>query len=209
MEGYRIGDMYAFKQIGVYATDAEAATAPVDMSVPVDQVVPANGRKKYGGDVNFADMDGNGVIDNFDQVYVGNIHPTWTGGFSNFFTYKNIGLAVRTDFMLGHTIYNYSKVVSDGQLQGDLMPTRDFINKSWKKQGDITNTPRYLWQNSQGNITRNSIYYEKGDFLCIRELTLSYSLPATMLRRVKLNGLRVNVTGNNLHYITTYSGVSG
>lgn len=208
MEGYRVGDMYAFKQIGIYATDADAATAPVDMSVPLDAVVPANGRKKYGGDVNFADMDGNGVIDNFDQVYVGNMFPTLTGGFANYFTYKSISLAVRTDFATGHTIYNYPKVVADGQLQGDLMPSKDFISKSWKKQGDITNTPRYLWQNSQGNITRNSTYYEKGDFLCIRELTLSYSLPQAMLRRIKLNGIRVNVTGNNLYYFTGYTGIS-
>ncbi len=208
IEGSRIGDMYAYKQIGVYATDEEAAKAPVDISVPVDQVVPANGRKKYGGDVNFADLDGNGTIDTKDQVYVGNIFPTWTGGFSNYFSYKGLSIAVRTDFTLGHTIYNYAKVVSDGQLQGDLMPTKDFIEKSWKKQGDITNTPRYLWQNSQGNITKNSIYYEKGDFLALREVTIGYNLPADFLRKINVSNVRANLTGSNLYYFTKYSGVN-
>jgi hypothetical protein len=208
MEGSRIGDMYAYKQIGIYATDEEAAKAPVDMSVPVDQVVPANGRKKYGGDVNFADLDGNGIIDGRDQVYMGNIFPTWTGGFANYFTYKGLNIAIRTDFTVGHTIYNYAKVVADGQLQGDLMPTKDYIDKSWKKQGDITNTPRYLWQNSQGNITRNSIYYEKGDFLALREVTIGYNLPAALLRKINVSNVRANVTGSNLHYFTNYSGVN-
>jgi TonB-linked SusC/RagA family outer membrane protein len=206
MEGYAIGDMYAFKQIGVYATDADAATAPVDMSVPVDQVNAANGRKKYGGDVNFLDADGNNIIDSRDQVYVGNMFPKWTGGFSNYFTYKSFGLNIRTDFTLGHTIYNYAQAFADGQLQGDLMPTKEYIDKSWKKQGDITDVPRYLFQNSQGSISRNSTYYEKGDFLCIREVTFSYTLPASILHRVKIANCRVYATGNNLYYFTKYRG---
>jgi TonB-linked SusC/RagA family outer membrane protein len=206
MEGYAIGDMYAYQQIGVYATDEEAATAPLDMSVPVDQVTPANGRKKYGGDVNWLDADGNNIIDGFDQVYMGNMFPKWTGGFANYFNYKNFGLNIRTDFTLGHTIYNYARSLADGQLQGDLMPTKDFIDRSWKKQGDITNVPRYLFQNSQANTTRNSIYYEKGDFLCLREVTLSYTVPSSLLRRVKISNLRVYVTGNNLYYFTKYNG---
>lgn len=208
MEGYRIGDMYAFKQLSVYATDADAANAPVDMSVPVDQVVPANGRKKYGGDVEWLDSDANGIIDNRDMVYVGNMFPTWTGGFSNYLTYKNFNLNIRTDLTLGHTIYNYGRVVADGQLQGDLMPTKDYIDKSWKKQGDITDVPRYLFQNSQGNISRNSTYYEKGDFLCLREVTLGYTFNAQKLKAIKMSSLRLNVTGSNLYYFTKYRGPS-
>lgn len=206
MEGSRIGDMYGYLQLGVYATDAEAANAPVDLSVPVDQVNPSNGRKKYGGDVNFADRDGNDTIDSRDEVYMGNIFPKWTGGFSNYFTYRSFSLAIRTDFTLGHTIWNYAKIVADGQLQGDAMPTKDFIEKSWKKQGDVTNTPRYLFQNSQGNITKSSVYFEKGDFLCLREVTVGYNLPSDLSRRIHVKNLRVNLTGSNLHYFTKYSG---
>lgn len=203
VEGGRIGDMYAYKQIGIYATDAEAANAPLDMGASAD--LGKTTRTKYGGDVNYADLDGNNIIDGRDQVYVGNIFPTWTGGFSNYFTYKNITLAVRTDFTTGHTIYNYARAIADGQLQGDLMPTKDFIEKSWKKQGDITNTPRYTHQ-INGNISRNSTYYEKGDFLALREISLGYNLPATLLKKVRLSSMRVNLTGNNLHYFTKYRG---
>ena len=96
--------------------------------------------------------------------------------------------------------------LADGQLQGDLMPTQEFIDKSWKQQGDKTDYPRYLFQNSQANTTRNSIYYEKGDFLCLREVTLSYAFPSTMLHRLKVGSLRVYATGNNLHYFTKYKG---
>jgi TonB-linked SusC/RagA family outer membrane protein len=206
IEGGRIGDMYAYKQVGIYATDAEAALAPYDTGATVD-FGSATARTKYGGDVNWADIDGNNIIDPRDQVYVGNFYPTWTGGFSNYFSYKGFSLAIRTDFATGHTIYNYAKVFADGQQQGDAMPTKDFIEKSWKKQGDITNTPRYVHQINV-NISRNSTYYEKGDFLALREVTLGYNLPASLLKKIRMSSVRFNLTGNNLHYFTKYSGQS-
>lgn len=204
IEGGRIGDMYAYKQIGIYATDEEAANAPDDLGGTLD-FGSTTKRTKYGGDVIYADIDNNNIIDGRDQVYVGNFFPTWTGGFSNYFTYKGFGLSIRTDFTTGHTIYNYARVFADSQFQGDLMPTKSFIEKSWKKQGDITNTPRYVHQ-VNGNVHRNSTYYEKGDFLALREITLSYSLPATLLKKLKLTGVKFNLTGNNLHYFTKYQG---
>lgn len=201
-EGGRLGDMFAYKQIGVYSTDEEAASAPVDMTIGLTD------KRKFGGDVNFADMDGNGLIDSKDQVHVGNPYPTLTGGFSNSLGYKNFYLDIRTDFMTGHTIHNYGAVVADGQLQGDLMPTKKYWKNSWKKQGDITDTPRYLWQNQQQNISKNSTYRQKGDFLAVREVTLSYSLPSSLLRKMKLSSMRLNLTGNNLYYFTGYEGLN-
>ena len=95
-----IGDYYAFKQIGVYKTDEEAAAGPIDM------LVPRTDKTKYGGDVNWLDVDGNDTINVRDKVYMGNMYPHFTGGFSNSFSYKNISLDVRMDYTLGHTI-NY------------------------------------------------------------------------------------------------------
>ncbi|HMI05871.1 MAG TPA: hypothetical protein VK541_25515, partial [Pedobacter sp.] len=206
IEGGRIGDMYAYKQIGIYATDAEAALAPYDTGANTD-FGSTTARTKFGGDVNWADIDGNNIIDSRDQVYMGNFYPTWTGGFSNYFNYKGFSLAIRTDFATGHTIYNYAKVFADGQLQGDAMPTKDFIEKSWKKQGDITNTPRYVHQINV-NISRNSIYYEKGDFLALREVSLGYTLPSKLLKKIKMSSIRFNLTGSNLYYFTAYKGQS-
>jgi TonB-linked SusC/RagA family outer membrane protein len=206
MEGYALGDMYARRLLGVYATDAEAANAPVDDGTAADAVTPANGRKKYGGDANWQDMNGDGLINDADVYKVGNMFPTVTGGFSNYLTYKNFSLNIRTDFTLGHTIFNYARAFADGQLQGDLLPTKDFIEKSWKKQGDITMTPRYLFQNSQGNITKSDQYYEKGDFLCLREITIGYTIPAAVLKKAKITAFKLHVTGNNLYYFTKFKG---
>ena len=206
-EGGTMGDYYTYKMLGVYATDAEAASGPIDNLTPIAD------KKLYGGDAIIADLDGNKILDTRDQVYAGNIYPTWTGGFSNSFNYKNIGLYIRTDFTRGQTIYNYTNLSLIAQLQGDNGLSKDVL-KSWQKQGDITDVPVFVYADQQ---VRNKLYrgavgntkfYEKGDYLAIRELTLTYDLPKALLKRAKISGMRLNVTGHNLHYFTKFSGLN-
>lgn len=197
-EGGRIGDLFAYKQLGIYATDAEAASAPVDM-LNGSRNNP-NG-KAAGGDVRWQDTDGNGLIDSRDAVYVGNPYPIWTGGVSNYFSYKNLILSVRMDYATGHTSYNQLQQISNTNGTGDSSPSKPFWENSWKKQGDVTDVPRYIYLDTKANITRgNSTYYTQGDYLALREVTLGYTIPVKVMQRIKMQTLRLNFTGNNLHY---------
>jgi hypothetical protein len=54
----------------------------------------------------------------------------------------------------------------------------------------------------------NSRYYESGDYLCIREVTFSYTVPKSIVEKARLASVRVYVTGSNLYYFTKYSGLS-
>jgi TonB-linked SusC/RagA family outer membrane protein len=210
-EGGRIGDMYAWKVLGVYATDEEASHAPVD------QMMSLADRTKYAGDGIFLDADGNGIIDDKDRVYMGTTDPTWTGGFTNIFTYKNFALTVRMDYTTGHIIYNYAQGFMDGNW-GDGNFTQEMIDRSWKKPGDIASLPLYVpssannytyWRGTAYHISgTSSTFFEKGDFLCLRELSLSYIVPRSLLQKYKLSNIRLNVTGSNLHYFTRYKGMN-
>lgn len=203
-EGGRIGDLFAYKQLSIYATDEEAAEGPTDM------IIPGADKTKYGGSVNWLDVDGNGLIEATDRVHVGNIYPVWTGGFSSSVSYKNLALNVRMDYTTGHTIYNYTRAQGIGQFVGENGLVSDVL-RSWQQPGDQTDVPRVYWadQQAQNNLFRgNSNYYERGDFLALRELTLSYALPSQWLQRVKVSSLRLNVTGNNLYYFTKYEGLN-
>ena len=197
-EGGTMGDMYSYKQLSIYATDEEAARGPIDTLVPGDD------KTKHGGDTNWLDSDGNGIIDEKDMVYMGNIYPTWTGGFSNYMSYMGFSLSFRLDYTLGHTIWNETRVRMLGNFSGSNALSKELL-KSWQKQGDITDVPRYFWadQNQYKNIHRgNSRYYEKGDFLMIREVSLSYQIPQSILKKIGVTNLRIHATGNNLYYFT-------
>ena len=208
IEGGRVGDWYGYQALGVYATDAEAANAQVDNVI-------GSVKGKRGGDIIWQDLDGNSIIDSRDRVYLGNPFPSWTGGFSNNLTYKNFNLYLRLDYTGGFSTYNYARAFLDGNWQGDVAATQEFIDKAWKNPGDVTDVARYnpydpfgaqnTWRGS-GTLGISSQYVEKGDYMCIRELSLSYSLSPALLRRVKISSVRFNVTGNNLYYFTSYKG---
>ena len=197
------------KYLKVFATDEEAANAPLDTQVPQT----GDAQKKRGGDVDYLDADGNNTIDSKDMVYVGNQYPKAHGGFMSTFSFKGLMLNIRMDYLLGQTIYNYTYGTLLGQFQGDNGLSKDLL-RSWQKQGDVTDIPRFYWadQQASNNLYRGGNYcsylYEKGNFLCLRELTLSYDLPKSIIQKIKLSGIRVNVTGNNLHYFTKYRGVN-
>ena len=211
-EGGRIGDLFAWKSLGIYATDEEAKADPV-----VDMMDPYEDKTKYGGDTRWYDADGNGQIDEKDICYMGNTYPKWTGGISSSWSWKNFDLYLRMDYMTGHTIFNEQKIFLCGRWAGNLNIPQEMIDKSWKKQGDIAALPVYI-PNEDYNLWRggdwyglgmmNSEFYESGNYLCIRELTLGYKLPLTGMMSKIFQNLKVNVTGNNLHYFTKYSGAN-
>lgn len=209
-EGGRIGDMYSLKQVGIYATDQDAASAPIDM------YIADNDKTVYGGDTKWLDNDRNDTIDSRDFVYMGNQYPDMTGGFSTTLSYKNFSLYARFDYTLGHTIFDYAALFLDMNGYSDGNLTQKKYDESWKKQGDNAKMSRYYWggervqRNNFLGVTDigNSIYYESGNFLCLREITLSYAIPENILKKLRMSSLQFHVSGNNIHYFTNYYGLN-
>jgi len=227
-EGQKIGNFYAHNQLYILSTQAEADAYNLKVhDTYVTKTAAAGGNpegKKYAGDAVFEDTDNNGVIDSRDRKYMGNMFPTFVGGFNFDASYKGFSLTVRTDYSLGATIYNEARARFLGQFQGNYGLLAE-SSQSWQKEGDITDVPRYRWadQTNQNNLFRseasgaayntnmfqgNSRYYESGDYLCIREITFSYNFPKAWVEKAKLASLRMYVTGSNLYYFTKYSGLS-
>ncbi len=210
-EGGRIGDFYAWQQAGIYSTDEEAKNAPVDLTMPFAD------KTKYGGDVNYLDLDGNDTLDTRDLAYQGNPYPTLTGGFSTSVSYKGISLYVRMDYTKGHTIYNYAKIFLSGMWAPHLNIPQEMIERGWKEPGDRADRPQYVpgtanysyWRGSAYHLTStNSEFYERADYLSLREVTLSYKFPSSWANKIKMKNLRMNITGSNLYYFTKYTGMN-
>lgn len=227
-EGQKIGDFYAHKQLYILSTQAEADAYNLTTRDTYVTKTGATGGNptgnKFAGDAVFLDADGNGIIDSRDRVHMGNMFPTLVGGFNLNADYKGFSFTVRTDYSLGATIYNEARARFVGQFQGNYGLLAESL-QSWQKEGDVTDVPRYRWadQTNQNNLFRseasgaayntnmfqgNSRYYESGDYLCIREITVGYTLPKSVVEKAWLTSVRVYVTGSNLYYFTKYSGLS-
>ena len=91
----------------------------------------------------------------------------------------------------------------------------------WSETNVDTDLPVFTYadQLNKKNITRqnngntavdnnSSRFYEKGDYLSLREITLTYTLPQNVISKIGMQNASVYVTGQNLFYITGYDGVS-
>lgn len=229
-EGQSLGDIYAYKQVSIFKDDAEIAKVAGNRYDNIAKIVGPNlplGANNIAyitpGDVNWMDVDKNDTIDSRDQVYVGNIYPKWTGGFNVNLTYKGFSLYSRFEFALGHTVYNDLVARTLGEYQGTFNYI-DWQKDAWSPtnpnsdipkvySADQRNAPQGKKNYTRGNNANavlngnNSRFYEKGDYLAGREITLSYDLSKSLLARTKvLSQARIYLSGNNLFYITKFSG---
>jgi TonB-linked SusC/RagA family outer membrane protein len=228
-EGQPLGAIYAFKQVSIFSDAGEIAKVAGSRRDVVAQIsgpgVTYGTGKITPGDVNWLDVDQNDTIDSRDQVYIGNIYPKWTGGFSLNVGYKGLSLFTRFEFALGHTIYNDLVARTLGNYQGTFNYI-DWQKNAWSPTNTNTDIPKVYYADQvaaplgKKNYTRsnnaaatlngnNSRFYEKGDYLAAREITLAYDLPKTWLSKTKvLSQSRIYVSANNLFYITKFSGPS-
>lgn len=212
------GDLWVFQAEGIYKTYDEIPGNLIDKSTSNNG---GNNKFLYGpaayqstgkaagglaimpGDIKWKDVNGDGVIDNYDLVKVGNMTPKWTGGTTLTASWKGLALTARLDFALGFKTYDYRTPWIMGNMQGTYN-TLTNVKDTWSEDNPNAKYPIYIWAdqlNARNYDRYNSMFVYNGDYLSFRELTLSYSLPRQWLSKVSIESLTVSVTGQNLGYL--------
>jgi len=158
------------------------------------------------GNALFYDADGV-ATESYSADYrkvVGNPFPDFIGGFTNYISYKNFELSFTFSAEFGASIYNSGGIYQ--QTAGDWFDnqTRDQLRR-WRQPGDITDVPAAAI--AGGNGTQHSTrYLQDGDFIRLKDLNLSYTVPQDMISSVGLEKARIYLSGINLLTITDYDG---
>jgi TonB-linked SusC/RagA family outer membrane protein len=141
------------------------------------------------------------------NLVVGSPNPDFLGGMTNSFLYKGFDLNILLSFVYGNSIYN-----SGGQYQSMQFSnwidnqTKDQLNR-WQKPGDVTDVPQAVFPFSEYSATNpSSRYLSDGSYLRLKSVSFGYSLPASVVDRMKLRSLRIYATGTNLFTWTDYKG---
>jgi TonB-dependent starch-binding outer membrane protein SusC len=195
-------------------------------ALPVDNngdELPINPDNIWVGDVKFKDVSGpdgvpDGIIDVNDQTYIGNPYPKLFGGFTNTFSYKGFSLSVLITGSYGNDIYNYSARANSNPnniniSQNLLVNTMNYAKLTTDDQGKVvlsnpgTDIPR-ISNGPNDNYERHSTkWVEDGSFLRLKNVTLAYNVPRSLLSKQKVvQALRVSVGAQNVATITRYSG---
>ncbi|MBL7817156.1 MAG: SusC/RagA family TonB-linked outer membrane protein [Saprospiraceae bacterium] len=179
-----------------------------------------NKRAKQLGDARWRDIDKNDTLDFRDFTFVGRTTPQFMGGFNGSISWKGLSLFGQFDYALGFKILNQSFLRGMSQVQGSQNGPVD-VKNTWHPDNPSGTLPRYYWANygrnyfmdAGGGTTQAAPapanFYENGNYIGLRELTLSYELPSEFFKKYlknKIQGFRIYVAGSNLAYFTKYSG---
>lgn len=139
------------------------------------------------------------------KQYVGSAIPKVYGGFTNNFSWKGLNLSVFFSYSVGGKMYdsNYQRLMHAGSL-GHAWH-KDIL-KRWRKPGDVTDVPRI--EKGNRNISKSSNRFLKdASYLSLRNINLSYTLPAEWSSRVGMSSVKVFVSGDNLVTFTKLKGM--
>ena len=191
--GLPIASFFGYVIDGVIKDDAEAAKAVQ---------IPGYTR---AGVFNFKDVNGDGKINASDRTIIGNPHPDFTYGLNVNLGYKNWDLTVFAQGVQGNELFNYLKYWTDfNTFQGNR--SRDMLYNSWKKQGDVAQLPRL---NASDTFSQqiSTYFVEDGSYMRIKNIQLTYTVPTTVLKKIKLSSMQIYVQGQNLLTLTKYKGL--
>jgi TonB-linked SusC/RagA family outer membrane protein len=187
--GSPLGTFYGLKTDGIFQTDAEAR---------------AQNPNARAGDQRFVDLNGDGRINDQDRTVIGNANPNSIAGVTNTFSFKGLELSVFFQGSFGNDIYNENRRTTEGMSQALNQTTR--VLDRWTPTNTNTDVPRAVFGDPAGNNQVSSRFIEDGSYVRLKNLTLAYGLPQSVLQKSGISGVRVYVTGQNLLTWTDYSG---
>lgn len=213
-EGQRVGtdEVWAPKWAGIYN---DAGKIAKDANVYNAFLPYANKKLKQMGDAQWYQVYKNDTIDTRQFVFVGRTTPKASGSLYFNLGFKGFHLYTAFDYAVGFVILNNEKLRGLSQVQGSQNGTKDILN-TWTSSNPNASLPMYYWANQGRNYATDASgnnppanMWEKGDYLMLREASLSYDLTRELLTKVlrnKIQGVSLFVTGSNLTYFTRYSG---
>lgn len=234
--GEPVGAMYGFVTDGYYKLDDfdyDASTRIYSLKKGVPTNIGVAGVPQPGS-IKFKDLDGDGVVDaNHDRTIIGNANPKFSGGLNQQFRYKQFDMSVFLNFVYGNNIMNANKIeFTNGYLRNNNMLS--IMNNRWRTidgQGNViqstttvngtqvaigespevlaaANKQANIWMPIEGSgaYTLHSWAVEDGSFLRINNITLGYTFSTSLLSKIRVKGLRIYGTLNNIAVLTSYTG---
>lgn len=176
------------------------------------------------GSMKLKDLNGDGKVDASDRTIIGNTNPKSTGGFTLNGSLKNFDLSAAFNWSIGNDVYNADKIeftsattTPDGQYRNLSSVMADGVR--WTNvdpnTGSLVTDPTALaalnanttmWSPYMARYVVSSWAVEDGSFLRLNTLTLGYTLPESLVSKLRLSKIRLFASAYNVFTLTNYSG---
>lgn len=199
-EGQTLGEIWGFVTDGIYQSKEEVAAGPDQSAL--------HGGIWEPGDVRYKDLDGDGKItygkgtldDPGDRKVIGNKNPRYTFGIKGNLAYKGFDLNIFFQGV-GKRDMEFTNFIYWGPIKGrGTQITRELYENTWRE--DRTNA-RYPSLKTAGyNSVTQTRYLENAAYIRLQNLTVGYTIPASVIKRSLVDKLRVYISGENLFEYT-------
>ena len=223
--GRPVGEIYGYKVAGRYeVSDFEDYTASGDKwvlksGVASDASVIGSSYLRPGA-LKLEDTNGDGVVNSSDIDVIGDTNPTASGGFAINARAYGFDLSANFTYSIGNKVYNANKIeyttsyqyyfrnmldiMEAGERWTNLDPVTGLITNDAARLEEL-NANTTMWSPYTGNVLTDWAI-EDGSFLRLSTLTLGYTLPKDLLKRIGISNLRLYTTCYNVFCLTGYSG---
>ncbi len=211
-EGHPIGRLYGYVEDGYWDSIDEFKASSIyrriqettPNEVPTDRVIAQN----YLGEIKYQDLNGDGLINEYDRTVIGDVNPNFIYGFTNRFDYKKFSLNVFFQGMVGNDLLNAILLNFNSTSTWANRPP-GLLEQAWtpERAQDDPDQIRYprLGENLARNVRFSRRYVEDGTYLRLKNVSLSYSIDDFFrLKAVKRVILTASV--NNPLTFTKYTG---
>ena len=184
------------------------------------------------GKIKLKDLNGDGQIDENDKTVIGRTTPKWQGGFGISGTWKDFDFNANFVYFLDFDVYNatayalsstsgnqytftnaYSKFADNNRWRYTDQVSGETLYKAYYLDGQpdvyqALNTPNPRYWNPADLVTNQMISYfvEDGSFIRCSDVTIGYTLPKSITKKIGISKVRAYVSGSNLFILTNYSG---
>lgn len=205
---------------GLFQSLDDIANSPVRIDNNGDRL-PANATTGvWVGDVKFKDLNGDNKIDFRDETNIGSPWPKLFGGLTNSFSYKGFDLSILVTGTFGQDIYNQiakvnsktSTIYTSRNLLVDALNYARVVMKAGQPviENAGTTVPRFTNSqvaNDNNYNTTSSMWVEDGSFVRVKNISLSYNVPASLIGKQKIvKGVRATIGAQNIFTFTDYKG---
>ncbi|MEO5910298.1 MAG: TonB-dependent receptor [Pelobium sp.] len=208
--GQPVGEFYGYESVGIFQTQAEINA--LNAKAPGGNYQGNAAQPTQPGDRKFKDINGDGLITADDRTSLGSPIPKFYGGVNLDLAYKEFDFNAFFYGSYGNKIFNYqARNLESFQAPGFVgiqNVSTEYNDNHWSPTNPSNRFARVNYNDDvSANNVASSIYVENGSYLRLRNVTLGYTIPNDIAKKLALNRVRIYLAAQNLFTFTKYSGL--
>ena len=190
--GLPFGAFYGYKVVGIFNSAEQIAGAATQTGAHL-------------GGFQFADIDGNGSIDDKDRTFIGSPHPDFIYGINLNADYHNFDISMFFNGSQGNKIFDMTRLYTDLSLFDGAVSER--MLNAWSPQNTGSDIPTPYRSRPAIEMLSSSYFVQDGSYMKLKLLQIGYNFKPTGRLQERIRNLRVYVSGTNLFTLTKYDGL--